>query len=143
MSQPHGGRRALAQWWIVASAVPLLVIAIGVLTQPDFPLGLGFIRTRGLAGLWATLFPAVVGVGGVLLLRWSDRVGAGLILVYSAFWSLLLVSILPLVWNAESSFCLRGLGVCITAAWLARLTVLGLLTPSLLVSVWSWRTLRS
>jgi hypothetical protein len=69
-------------------------------------------------------------------------VGAGLILAYSAFWSLLLVSILPAVWNVGSSYCLRGLGVCITGAWLARLTTLGLLTPFLLVCVWSWHTLR-
>jgi len=47
-----------------------------------------------------------------------------------------------MVWNAESSFCLRGLGVCITAAWLARLAVAGLLTPFVLVCAWSWRTLR-
>jgi hypothetical protein len=142
MRQPHVIRHALALGWSVTSAVPLLAIALGILTQPDFPLGLGIIRTRGLMGLWATLFPGIIGVAGVVLFRWSNRVGSGLILVYSAFWSLLLASILPTVWNAESSFCLQGLGVCITAAWLARLTVLGLLTPFFLVCVWSWHTLQ-
>jgi hypothetical protein len=91
-------------------------------------------------GLWVTLFPAIVGVGGVLLLRWSTRTGAGLILAYSGFWAVLLACILPVVWNAESSFCLRGLGVCITAAWLARLTVVGLATLFLLTAVWAGRT---
>jgi hypothetical protein len=141
MRQPHDRRRALAFGWSVTSAVPLLAIALGILTQPDFPLGLGIIRTRGLMGLWATLFPAIIGVSGVVLFHWSNRAGSGLILAYSAFWSLLLASILPTVWNAESSFCLQGLGVCITAPWLARLTVLGLLTPFFLLWVWSWHTL--
>ncbi len=142
MSRRDGLWRTLVIVWSVLSALPLLGITLGILTQPDFPLGLGMIRTRGLTGLLVSLVPAVVGLGGALLLRWSSRVGAGLLLVYSAFWSVLLAGMLPVVWNADSSFCLRGLGVCITAAWLGRLAVLGLLTPFLLTCVWSWRSLR-
>jgi hypothetical protein len=144
MSGRDGARRGLVTFWTIASSLPLLAIALGILTQPGFPLGLGIIRIRGLTGLWATLVPAVVGVAGVVLLhRRSRRVGAALILSYSGFWSVLLAGMLPVVWNAESSFCLRGLGMCITAAWLGRLAVLGLLTPFLLVCAWCWRTLRA
>jgi hypothetical protein len=139
MERAGAVRRALVSTWIVVTALPLLGITLGILMEPGFPLGLGLVRTRGLTGLWVSLLPAVVGVAGVVLLRWSRRVGAGLILAYSAFWAVLLAGMLPVVWNAESSFCLRGLGVCITAAWLGRLVVLVLLAAFLLVSSWSWR----
>jgi hypothetical protein len=143
MERAGAVRRALVSTWIVVSALPLLGIALGILTEPGFPLGLGLIRTRGLAGLWVSLLPAVVGVAGVVLFSWSRRVGAGLILAYSAFWTVLLAGMLPVVWNAESSFCLRGLGVCITAAWLGRLVVLALLAAFLGVAGWSWRRVRT
>lgn len=141
MSKRHRVCQALALFWSAGSGILLLGIALGILTQPTFPLSLGLIRTTGLAGLWATLLPAVVGLGGVVLLRRSYRLGAGLILIYSAFWVLLLASGLPLVWNAESSFCLDGLGVCITGPWLGRLAAMSLLTSFLLVGIWSWRVL--
>jgi hypothetical protein len=142
MERAGAVRRALVSTWIVVTALPLLGITLGILTEPGFPLGLGFIRTRGLTGLWVSLVPAVVGVTGVVLLRWSRRVGASLIFAYSAFWVVVLAGMLPVVWKAGSSFCLRGLGVCITAAWLGALVVLGLLAAFLVVSTWSWRRAR-
>jgi hypothetical protein len=139
MSRRAGVWRAVAISWCLVSALPLLAITLGILTQPGFPLGLGFIGTRGLMGLWVTLLPATAGIGGVVLLRRSTRIGAGLILAYSGFWAVLLASMLPVVWNAESSFCLRGLGVCITAAWLARMTVMSLAILFLLTAGWAAR----
>jgi hypothetical protein len=139
-----GGRwRALVRVWIIVTALPLLGITFGILLEPGFPLGLGVVQTRGLTGLWVSLLPAVVGIVGVVVLSWSSRVGAGLILVYSAFWALLLAGMLPVVWNVQSSFCLRGLGVCITGAWLGRLVVLGLLAAFVLVSGWCLRRVRT
>ncbi len=143
MGRASNVRRALVRAWILATALPLLGITAGVLTEPGFPLGLGVIRTRGLAGLWVSFVPAAVGLAGVGLLGRSGRVGAGLILAYSAFWAVVLAGMLPVVWTAESSFCLRGLGVCITAAWLGRLIVLTLLAVFVAVSAWSLRTLRA
>jgi hypothetical protein len=141
---PAGGvRRALVRAWIVATTLPLLGITLGVLMEPGFPLGLGVIRTRGLTGLWVSLLPAVVGLAGVVLLGRSRRMAAGLILAYSVFWVVLLAGMLPVVWNVESSFCLRGLGVCITAAWLGRLIVLALLATFVVVSTWSLRRVRA
>ncbi len=139
MSMRAKAWRAVAISWCFVSALPLLAITLGILTEPGFPLGLGVIRTRGLTGLWVTLLPAAGGIGGALLVRKWSRVGAGLIVAYSGFWAVLLACMLPVVWNAESSFCLQGLGVCITAAWLARLTILGLTMLFLLTAGWAVR----
>jgi hypothetical protein len=136
------GRRVtggLARLWVAGSAVFLLVVAAGILAQPGFPLGLGPIRTTGRAGLWLTLVPAAVGLAGVVLARGRGRLGPGLVFVYSAFWSLVLASGLPAVWNAKESLCLKGLGFCITSPWIGRLAALGVLTPFLLVGSWAWR----
>ncbi len=80
----HRVTAGLARFWTAGSATLLLVIAIGILTQPDFPLGLGLIRTTGLAGLWVTLVPAVVGLVGVGLVRGSGRLVPGLVFLNSA-----------------------------------------------------------
>jgi len=141
LGQWHGVARALVPFWSVGSAIFFLAVALGILTQPNFPLSFGLVRTSGLAGLWATLLPAVVGLGGVLLVRRPGPLGAGLLLLYSAFWSVLLASGLPNVWNAGTSFCLNSLGVCITSPWIGRLVAMGLLAAFLLVGVWSWRVL--
>ena len=129
----------LARLWTAGSATLLLVIAVGILTQPGFPLGLGPIRTTGLAGLWVTLVPAVVGLVGVVLLRGDGRLGPGLVLLYSVFWSVVVASALPSVWNAKKSLCLNGPGFCITGPWIGRMVAVGILTPFLLVGVWAWR----
>ncbi len=143
MGRVSGVQRALVSAWVVVTAIPLLAMVVHILTRPDFPIGLGFIRTRGLMGLWVTLLPAVVALGGVVTLGLRRRMGAAMLLAYSVFWSVLLAGALPLVWNAESSFCFRGLGVCITAAWLGRAVVLLLLSFCLLVFAWTWHALRS
>jgi hypothetical protein len=131
----------LARFWITGTAILLLVVAVGILSQSGFPLGLGVIRTTGLAGLWVTLVPAVVGLTGVVLLRGSGRLGPGLVFAYSIFWSLVVGSGLPSVWNAKESFCLKGLGFCITSPWIGRTAAIGLLTSFLLVGRWAWRRL--
>ena len=138
MGRLHVGA-VLAQLWTAGSAVLLFAAVAGILTQPQFPLGLGAIRTRGLAGLWVTFVPAVVGLAGVILLRGTRWLGAGLLLLYSAFWALVIASGLPSIWNAKSSFCLNGLGVCITSPWIGRLTALALLAPFLAIAVWTGR----
>lgn len=131
----------LARLWTAGTATLLLVIAVGILTQPRFPLGLGPIRTTGLAGLWVTLVPAAVGLVGVVLIRGHGRFGPVLVLLYSAFWSVAVASALPSVWNAKKSFCLNGPGFCITSPWIGRVVALGILTPFVLVGGWAWRRL--
>jgi hypothetical protein len=125
--------------WSLLTAILLLVIAIAVLTQPGFPLGLGHIRTTGLAGLWVTLVPAVVALAGLVLVGRRSRLGAGLLAAYSLFWTAVVASGLPLVWDAKRSFCLDSLGVCITSPWLGRLVMIALLAAFFLPGVWCWR----
>ncbi len=126
MSGRHRVVQGLAMFWVAASAVLLLGIAGHVVAERDFPLGLGLIQTRGLAGLWATLLPGAVGLGGVGLLGRSSRTGAGLLLVYSAFWSLVLASLMPTAWPGS---------------WVGLAVVLMLLMPFVLVGAWSCRIL--
>jgi len=139
MTKWHRIARALTVSWSLLTAVLLLGMTVGILTQPGFPLGLGPIRTTGLAGLWVTLVPAVVSVAGVALLRHRGRLAGGLLAAYSLFWAAVVAGGLPLVWNARSSFCLNSLGVCITSPWLGRLATMAILTAFVLAGAWSWR----
>jgi hypothetical protein len=116
----------LAVLWCGVSALLLLGVAIHIMVEPGFPLGLGLIQTRGIAGLWATLLPSVACVGGLVLLRRARRLGAGLLLAYTAFWAVILGS-LVLTLRRES--------------WIAGLVVLGLVPPFVVVGIWCGRTL--
>ena len=124
--------------WSVASAILLIGVAVMIIKQPRFPLNIGLIRTQGLPGLWVTLLPAVVGLAGVVLVRGRIPLGTWLLMGYSGFWAVVVATGLPMVWNAQNSFCLTGIGFCITSPWIARLTALGLLGSFVLVGVWSW-----
>lgn len=135
--------RVLALVWVAGSAMFLLGLSVPIIKQPNFHLNFGLVRTNGPEGLWATLLPGVVGLAGVLLVRTHRSLGAGLLLVYSAYWTVLLASGIPVVWNAKSSFCLNGLGVCITIPWVGRATVTGLVAAFALTSLWSWRVIRA
>ena len=130
--------RGLAVSWCLLTALLLLGISVGILTQPGFPLGLGWIRTTGLAGLWVTLLPGVVALAGVVLLRRRRRLAGGLLVTYSAFWAAVVGSGLPLVWYAKSSLCLNSLGVCITSPGLGRLAATALLAAFVLAGARFW-----
>ncbi len=141
MTKWHRIAQRLIVSWSLLTAILLVGITVGILTQPGFPLGLGPIRTTGLTGLWVTLVPAVVAFAGVVLLGHRNRLAAGLLVTYSLFWAAVVASGLPLVWNAKSSFCLNGLGVCITSPWLGRLATMTLLAAFLFAGAWCWRVL--
>ncbi len=128
-------RRVLALGWSSLTTVLLLGISVLILSDQNFPLNLGIIKTTGRAGLWATLLPGLIGLVAVVLVLWHWRSGALLLGIYSLFWTVLLASALPVVWNAKQSFCLRTF--CITTPWLSRLMVFALATPFLLVALWS------
>ncbi len=121
-SRRHRVIRRLAVFWVAATAVLLLGIAGHVVTERGFPLGLGLIQTKGLAGLWPTLLPGVLGIAGVVLLGRSSRAAGALLLAYSAFWALVLASLLPTAGHGSRV----GLPV-----------VVMLLTPFVLVGAWS------
>lgn len=141
--QPSIGRqvlRVLALLWSLLTTGFLLFVSVLILINPKFPLNLGIINTTGRAGLWATLLPGLVGLAGVALLLWRSPLGTRLLGVYSLFWVGILASGLPKVWNAERAFCTRTF--CITTPWISRLMVLALVTPFLLVAIWTHRQVK-
>jgi hypothetical protein len=131
----------LALFWIIVTILFFLGSSVAVFRTPRFPLAIGMVRTSGRSGLWITLVPALVGVVGVLF--WTRRkLRAALLLAYSSFWSLWMLSNLPMVWNAKQSFCIRNF--CIVTPWTARLSVMALATPFVLAAVSTGRaTFRS
>ena len=134
--------RVLSLLWVAGSAMFLLGLSVLIVKQPHFPLNFGLVSTHGPVGLWATLLPGVAGLAGVVLVRTHPSSGAGLLLVYSAYWTVLLASGMPVVWNAQSSFCLNGLGICITIPWVGRAMLTGLVAAFALTGLWSWRVIR-
>ena len=134
--------RALSLFWIAGTVMFLLGLSVLIVKQQNFPLNFGLVSTRGLTGLWATLLPGIAGLAGAVLVRAQKTLGAGLVLAYSAYWTILLASGIPVVWNAKSSFCLNGLGVCITIPWLGRAAVIGLVAAFAFVGLWSYRMMK-
>ena len=130
-------RRWLALGWSCLTIVLLLGISVLILGDPKFPLNVGIIKTSGRAGLWATLLPGLIGLGAVVLVLWHSRLGSRLLGIYSLFWTVVVASALPGVWNAKRSFCIRTF--CITTPWLGRLLVFALATAFLLVTLWTRR----
>lgn len=128
-------RRWLALGWSSFTIVLLLRISVLILGDSKFPLNVGIIKTTGRAGLWATLLPSLIGLAAVALVLWHSRLGLRLLGIYSLFWTAIVVSALPAVWNAKRSFCIRTF--CITTPWLGRLLVFALAMPFLLVAFWT------
>jgi hypothetical protein len=141
MTTWNGMAERVAVSWTLFTAVWLVVIAVAILTQPGFPLGLGALRTTGLHGLWVTLLPASLAIAGALLFERRNRLAACLLVIYSVFWAAVVAAALPFVWDARSSFCLSGLGVCITSPWLGRLTTMALLSAFAVAGLWFGRGL--
>jgi len=136
MARPIGQQmwRALALTWSAFTIIFLLVLSVLILRDQRFPLNLGTIKTVGRVGLWVTLLPGLVGLLAVLLVQKGARLGAWLLGIYSLFWTAVLISGLPAVWNAQQSFCTRT--ICITTPWAGRLFVFSLARSFLLVALW-------
>ena len=127
----------LASLWSALTAGYLLAISVLILSNDSFPLKLGSIHTIGRTGLWLTLLPGSLGIVALLLaFRWT-RLGSWLLSIYSLFWTGLLASGLPAIWNARMSFCTRSL--CITTPWIGRLLLFALITPFLMITLWKSR----
>jgi hypothetical protein len=139
MHDPLGSR--LCRWltlsWSMLTIVYLLAISVLVLRDGAFPLNFGSIHTTGRTGLWLTLLPSLAGCVALLLALRRVRAGAWLLSIYSLLWTGVLVSGLPAVWNARTSFCTRAF--CITTPWIGRLLLLALAMPFLLVALWTSR----
>jgi len=103
---------ALASVWTVFTVLSLGVITALIARNPAFPLGLGWIRTRGLSGLWITIPSALVGIAGMILLRTNRRTGSRLLALYCAFWTLTLLpgmlAEMPIVVRHPLAYCADG-----------------------------------
>jgi hypothetical protein len=139
LTRPTSIRQVAVVFWILVSAFLLLGISVVILGQTNFPLDVGLIRTKGRTGLWATLVPALVGLAGLSMLPRFRRLGAAVLVLYSAYWATLAAGGLPAVWNAQSSFCLKSLNFCITSPWIARMILIGVTTSFILTGLWSLR----
>jgi hypothetical protein len=141
MIRPFGsrGRYVLVLIWSLLTISLLFGISVMVMSQPSFPLNLGLVQTTGRPGLWIILLPALAGFSGVLLMRHFRRLGEGLLGMYSIFWGAMIAGALPVVWNAQSSFCIESLKFCITSPWVGRLMAIGVAAPFLLVGYWCLR----
>jgi hypothetical protein len=102
----------LAVLWTSFTVVSLGVITAMIVREPAFPLGFGWIRTRGLAGLWITLPSALLGIAGLILLKTRRTLGSRLLLCYSALWTLTLLpgmlAELPTIVRHPLAYCANG-----------------------------------
>jgi hypothetical protein len=100
---------ALAALWTIFTVVWLGVITALILREPAFSLGLGLIRTNGLAGLWVTVPSVLLGIAGLVLLMTRRTIGTRLLLFYSIAWSIILVpgmiSELPAIVRHPLAYC--------------------------------------
>lgn len=133
-------RRCLALVWSWFSVIYLLVISALIVQDAAFPLRLGKINTVGRTGLWITLVPAVIGIAALLLVSIRIRLGGRLLSIYALFWTAVLGAGLPVVWNAQTSFCTRTF--CIRTPWIGRTLLLALAGAFVSVAIWSWREAR-
>ena len=103
---------AFAVLWTIFTVVWLGVITAMILREPAFQLGLGLIRTRGLAGLWVTVPSILLGIAGLILLKTRRTIGTRLLLFYSVVWTLTLVpgmlSELPAIVRHPLAYCASG-----------------------------------
>lgn len=102
----------LAVLWTTFTILSLTGITAMIATDPAFPLGLGWIQTRGLTGLWITLPSIILGVAGLILLKLNRLIGARLLFLYSGFWTLTLFlgvcAELPTIARHPIIYCTTG-----------------------------------
>ena len=102
----------IALLWTSFTVVSLGVISAMIVLQPAFSLGFGWIRTRGLAGLWITVPSLLLGLSGLILLQRRVGLAARLLLVYSGFWALILLpgmlAELPTIVRHPIAYCASG-----------------------------------
>lgn len=127
---------AVAALWTCFTVVSLGVITAMIVREPAFPLGLGWIRTRGLAGLWITVPSVLIGIVGLALLKARPTISCWLLLLYSGLWTLILLPGMlaelptivrhPMAWCSGGTCTPRVITVSITVAfalsalWFAR-----------------------
>jgi hypothetical protein len=128
--------RLLVLLWTTFTVVFLAVISVLILREPDFPLGITFVETRGLAGLWITVPSFLIGVAGLLLLLFRRPIGAKWLILYSGFWA---ASTLYGATEKLRTVIHQPLAVCLTGMCATLPVTLGILVAFVLCVFWYWR----
>lgn len=129
--------QSVALLWTVFTVVTFAVVSVLILRTPAFPLGVTFVSTRGLAGLWITLPSFAVGVAGLILTLAHRVSGARSLLAYSAFWT---VSFAGAVVVKVPTLIHQPLHVCLTGTCATLPVTFVMLVAFLLSAVWFGRT---
>lgn len=102
----------LSGLWTAFTVVSLGVITAMIVLEPGFALGLGWIRTRGLSGLWITVPGILLGIAGLILVKLRRTTGCRLLMFYSAIWTLILLpgmlAELPTIVRHPLAYCANG-----------------------------------
>lgn len=122
--------------WTVFTVVTLAVISVLILRVPHFPLGITFVSTRGLGGLWITVPGFVLGIAGLCLTLFRRISGARYLLLYSAFWT---ASTSCGVFEKLHTVIHQPLHVCLTGTCATLPVTLAILAAFVLCTVWFWR----
>ncbi len=128
--------RLLVLLWTIFTVVSFAVISIQILRIPSFPLGITFVQTRGLPGLWITVPSFLLGVAGLTLLMFRRATGAKWLLAYSAFWT---ASALLGAVEKLRTVIHQPLAVCLTGMCATLPVTLAILAAFLLCVFWYWR----
>ncbi|HTV81893.1 MAG TPA: hypothetical protein VME18_04535 [Acidobacteriaceae bacterium] len=122
--------------WTIFTAVTLAVLSVLILRVPHFPLGVTFVSTRGLAGLWITLPGVVLGVAGLFLTLFHRVSGARCLLLFSAFWT---ASFAYGVFQEFPTVIRQPLHVCATGTCATFPVTVAILVAFALCAVWFGR----
>lgn len=128
--------RGVVLLWTLFTVGTFAVISVLILRQPDFPLGITFVETRGLAGLWITVPSFALGTVGLVLLLVRRSKGALLLLVYSAYWT---VSMFFAVAEKTRTVIHQPLAVCLTGICTTLPVTYGLFAAFALSVLWYGR----
>jgi hypothetical protein len=111
-------------------------ISVLILRTPGFPLGITFVETRGLPGLWITVPSFLLGIAGIILLMVRRTSSAKWLLVYSVFWT---VATLFGVLEKMRTLVHTPLAVCITGMCTTLPVTLAIFAAFGLCAFWYWR----
>jgi hypothetical protein len=122
--------------WTIFTVVTFAVITVLILRVPQFPLGITFVSTRGIAGLWITIPAFVLGIAGLILMLFRHISGARCLLLYSAFWT---ASASYGVFQRLNTVIHQPLHVCLTGTCATFPVTLAILAAFVLCVIWFWR----
>lgn len=128
--------RLVVSLWTLFTVVFLAVISVLIVREPEFPLGITFVQTRGLPGLWITVPSFLLGAAGLLLLLRRRATGARWLLLYSGFWA---VSALYGAVEKLRTVIHQPLAVCLTGMCATLPVTLAILLAFVLCVFWYWR----